>query len=628
MELQKLVVRIGADLSELNSKLDQAGRSIGAAAQKMGAAGSMLSKGVTLPLAAVGAGLFAATTKAAAFADQIDKTAIRTGLSRGALQELHFVTDQLGVSFEAVQNSVGAFTRAIPQIESGTGDTAEAFQRLGVQLRGADGQIRSMSQLYPEMVRSLANMSDEVERNALATKVFGRGAQELVPLLAAGGDKIDELTRRARELGLVMDDAAVGGLVDFKDQMAALQASASAAGRGIAIALLPILRDQLIPFVQDRVIPAIRGFAEWLGSLDPRAVQVGFAVVGLAAALGPLLVIVSKVTLAVIALHAALNPFVALAAVVGIALGGMVTWYLKAERGADSAAKAADRYRAALQSQSETAVMAATAQEMALQDTLRQRIAENKAIAPFWDSSELDRQIVASELRIRSLAQRFNELKAAATSAFSTSGGGGGGGNDAGVGGRLPEAFEDIAVVVDDVTLVFANYLTELKDVVGSVGAQATATDGATAALDNLGDSALSVQGALNSFTNKLAGGFMSSTGLSLNPMAIADKVIGGFMDFGFEMLRERSKRPAKALEQLAVAADRVNRSLSNVPLSYNVDLARHRINSANSTTIGTVVFQVDSASTWDGIKRQMSTAASRGDPVARRLVLQTAPAS
>jgi hypothetical protein len=131
-------------------------------------------------------------------------------------------------------------------------------------------------------------------------------------------------------------------------------------------------------------------------------------------------------------------------------------------------------------------------------------------------------------------------------------------------------------------------------------------------------------EGAVNRLMSKL----MGRGGFSLNPTAIADKVISGFIDFGLEQLNASSKRPAKALEQLAIAAERVNRSLSDVPLVYNVDLARHRVNSASSTNIGTVVFQVDSSSTWDTVKRQMSTAASRGDPVARRLVLQTAPGS
>jgi hypothetical protein len=141
---------------------------------------------------------------------------------------------------------------------------------------------------------------------------------------------------------------------------------------------------------------------------------------------------------------------------------------------------------------------------------------------------------------------------------------------------------------------------------------------------DQISAAGSAVEGVVNRLMSKLLG----STGMPLSPTAMVETVFGAFMDFGFEMLSERSKRPAKALEQLAIAADRVNRSLSDVPLIYNVNLARHRVNSAGATNIGTVVFQVDSASTWDGIKRQMSTAASRGDPVARRLILQTAPGS
>jgi uncharacterized protein YukE len=708
-ELQRLVVRIGADLTELNTKLNDASSRIDKAAQKMSTAGRRLSVGVTLPLVAVGAGLLAATKKAAEFADQIDKTAIRTGLSRGTLQELKFVTDQLGVSFEAVQGSVAAFTRNIPQIEKGAGDSAKAFAQLGVQLRGSDGQIRSMSALYPEMIRALASMTNEVERNALATKLFGRGAVEIVPMLAAGADKIDELTRKAHELGLVMGDDAVAGLVDFKDQMAAVQASAAAAGRGIAIAVLPILRDHLLPLVQDKIVPAIRAFSHWLGELNPRTVRVGFAVAALAAALGPLLIVLSKVVAATVALTAAMNPWVALAVVVGTAMAGLVAWYTRAAEGADSAAASARRFSDALSGQSKAAVIAATTAELARQDEILRQMDE-RGRDPRNDLTGLSRQLESSQFRVDKLIQKFNELNRTIASTGDT-GGGGGGGADGMVNrgwGPIPSmaTLQRMMNALDDArekmkALQFQSGLPQTEDAakklvealiqvrrevaaleagfgaLGESGARAMlnirpqvstpSADARTAQMD------ANIRAVLDVTTEKLkavsstADGVIrtdaakaleamrvtdglrelaiatSQTGFALGNLIsrIADYaaslrsgelstggIIGGalmIVSTGLEMMTRRQERSNTHLRAIERSVERVANSLSNVPLTYNYALSRHRVagmgGSDGATSIGVVNFNIDSQSTWNGIKTQMRTAAAGGDPLARRLV-------
>jgi hypothetical protein len=72
------------------------------------------------------------TNQQARLADEIDKTSIRTGLATDTLQELRFVGDQLGVSFNTFEGVIQSFTRRIPQMLEGTGRQAEIMEQLGV----------------------------------------------------------------------------------------------------------------------------------------------------------------------------------------------------------------------------------------------------------------------------------------------------------------------------------------------------------------------------------------------------------------------------------------------------------------------------------------------------------------
>jgi hypothetical protein len=176
-------------------------------------------------------------------------------------------------------------------------------------------------------------------------------------------------------------------------------------------------------------------------------------------------------------------------------------------------------------------------------------------------------------------------------------------------GGKLPE-IQRAADSVIATSIAQATASAQLTDGLFQLS-QATASTGT--AMGNL------VSNMFN-FAAQLRAGQMSTGGLIGMGIGIFFQAVN--------LLTRKTDTSNRHLASIDRTMAKVADSLSNTPLSYNANLARHRINSASSTTIGTVVFQVDSASTWDTVKRQMTTAASRGDPVARRLVLQTAPGS
>jgi hypothetical protein len=294
MATRELLVKIvgqDVDLQRALSRSQQNIRKFGKAASTIG---SSLTRHVTAPVAALGATILVATNRSAEFADNIDKASIRTGLARDRLQELGFAAGQLGADFTGITKAVESLTRRIPQLEKDTGDTAAAWRTLGVSLRDSEGQLRGMDDLLPEVIGALGEMQNATERNATATKLFGRRAFELVPLFDAGAEGIDALTQRARELGLVVGDESVAALVEYKDAMSEVRQQLSAVAARITTALLPVTMA-IVDLVQDRVVPAMQTFADWLGNISTETKKTVAIIAGVVAALGPLTLAIAGV---------------------------------------------------------------------------------------------------------------------------------------------------------------------------------------------------------------------------------------------------------------------------------------------------------------------------------------------
>jgi hypothetical protein len=138
----------------------------------------------------------------------------------------------------------------------------------------------------------------------------------------------------------------------------------------------------------------------------------------------------------------------------------------------------------------------------------------------------------------------------------------------------------------------------------------------AAASVNLVGSALDSIKGRLGSFAASFLGVGISPAGIITGVM---DKLIGAVGD----ILTAGPKRAGQRLDTAVSRMERVSASLSNVPMSYNVDLARHRIAGAGggTTIYGGVTIQVDSSTTWDGLKAQMRGAAAAGDPLARHLV-------
>ncbi|MDW7673785.1 MAG: hypothetical protein SCK28_04525 [Bacillota bacterium] len=197
--------------------------------------------GIVTATAAAAGGLVAFVSKTSAVADEIDKMSIRTGISMDRLQELRYISGQVGVSFDSIESAVSRMTMSMSSADEEGKAMAEAFAQIGIQTRNADGSLRETQSVFDETIRALGDMENETERNALAFQIFGRGATELIPLFAAGSEGLDDLANKAHELGLVMSDEAIKANVEFADTLDSVKQAGGAVFMQIGTELLPVI---------------------------------------------------------------------------------------------------------------------------------------------------------------------------------------------------------------------------------------------------------------------------------------------------------------------------------------------------------------------------------------------------
>ena len=219
---------------------------LGEASQEASTFGTKLKSGLGTvakvggaSLALLGAGTVKVTkdlvgmaNETAEIADHIDKQSQKIGVSAQAYQEWDFILTHSGASVDSLQASMKTLST---QAQKG----AEEFEALGISQEEALGL--SSEELFERVVKGLQNMEEGTERTAVASKLLGRGATELAPVLNATSDDIEAMRQQAHDLGKVLSDEAVKSGAAYEDSLYNLQTAIGGVKNKMASDFLPSL---------------------------------------------------------------------------------------------------------------------------------------------------------------------------------------------------------------------------------------------------------------------------------------------------------------------------------------------------------------------------------------------------
>lgn len=155
--------------------------------------------------------------------DRIGKSAEAFGLTTDELQKLTFAAEQNGVKFEDLSRSLGLLAKNMGDFQKGTGEAKDAFAALRINVEQSPGVLKGTDQVLGEIADKFAGFSDGANKTALAIKLFGESGAKLVPFLNRGASGIDDLKKKAEELGIVIGGDIIRAATEFRDNLAQIE---------------------------------------------------------------------------------------------------------------------------------------------------------------------------------------------------------------------------------------------------------------------------------------------------------------------------------------------------------------------------------------------------------------------
>jgi hypothetical protein len=117
----------------------------------------------------------------------------------------------------------------------------DALVAMNINTRNTDGSLKSTRQVLGEVADKFKSYEDGASKTALAIQLFGKAGAELIPLLNAGSDSLDQFDEMARKLGLTITDETAARAEKFNDTLDLMGQGFKGISMQVMAELLPTL---------------------------------------------------------------------------------------------------------------------------------------------------------------------------------------------------------------------------------------------------------------------------------------------------------------------------------------------------------------------------------------------------
>lgn len=218
----------------------------------------------------VGQAVWDTAKETAEYADEVQTLAVQYNLTTDEVQEYMYMQELADVSVETIAGSLTKLTKNMGEAKDGTGNAAEAFDKLGISVTDSNGELRSSQEVFKDAIDALGQIENATERDTVSMALFGKGAQDLNPLIALGAEGFADLASEAHSAGAVMSGDALQAAGEFGDTLERAKERTDALKRQIGEKLIPVFGDLL-----EKVLEWADG-VDWdkVGSTISRAFEV------------------------------------------------------------------------------------------------------------------------------------------------------------------------------------------------------------------------------------------------------------------------------------------------------------------------------------------------------------------
>lgn len=280
-ELERLLIRIVGDSSGAQVEIGKAVQALADAQRRMtnqlagidrAVGGLQRSFGVLTKVAgAFGIalsvrGLVNFTKGALDAAGGLGELSQQLGVGIEQLQVYQYAATQAGLSQGDLQTALSKLSRTIGEAAAGEKEASDAFARLGISVRDANGNVRATDDVLRDVAERFKSLPDAAQQAAAAADLFGRSGQKMLPILADGAAGLQRFEDRARKLGIVLSKEQSDAADKASDKWAEFSFVLGKLAQRVAVDLAPAMAAVFDTLNKPEVIQAItdlfRGLAE------------------------------------------------------------------------------------------------------------------------------------------------------------------------------------------------------------------------------------------------------------------------------------------------------------------------------------------------------------------------------
>ena len=318
--VQREIIEAESKLKTFNNELRKVGqvnlRAMSEQFKDMGnkltAAGHAM-QGLSTAAAAVTAAIGALTVKSGKWADDLNTMSKRYSIGTNELQKYAAASELVDVDVETIAKSHIKLEKQMMSASKGTGASAEAFEKLGVSVTDADGNLRDGDSVWQETIAALGSMTNETERDALAMQLMGKSATDLNPLIEDGGETYKNFADTLAKYDLdFVDQDMLDQANQFNDALDTMKAIGMVAFQQLGTQLAAYLAPAM-----QKVVDLVGQIAAWFSSLSPRTQALIAGIAAFVAVLAPLLIGLGKISFAISSIMSLASTLIPIIAGVG-----------------------------------------------------------------------------------------------------------------------------------------------------------------------------------------------------------------------------------------------------------------------------------------------------------------------
>ena len=245
-------------------------------------------------------------------ADELKTLSQQTGISTDSLQKMQYASELVDVSVEDI---TGALKKMKPKMT----DNNKTFEKLGVSVKDANGQLRSAEDVFYDSIEALGKIQNETERDQVAMELFGKSADSLAGIIDDGGAAMKAFGQEAEDMGLILDEETIGSLADTDDTIQKLKGQLAGTMAQIGADVASVLGPAL-----EKASELIGKVTERLRALTPEQTETILKIVGIVAAIAPVIMLVGKIISGIGAITSAIGFLMSPMGLIVVAIAAVV----------------------------------------------------------------------------------------------------------------------------------------------------------------------------------------------------------------------------------------------------------------------------------------------------------------